>query len=152
MQRTHAETYSSRVFTSGNWGFFVLFRFVLSFYTLSIICPKCTSTVVFSALEFTSIFLLEDSLSKCKHCSRVPGPRVPRAYLPAFPLHPSCHCHSVGLRCVPIILEHSALAVRAQSSKPVTSPWCRKGGLGLPQEPDLLVTEHMNQRVLTGSD
>ena len=61
MQRTHAETYGSRVFTSGKWGFFVLFSFVLSFYTLSIIFPNCTSTVIFSALEFTSIFLLEDS-------------------------------------------------------------------------------------------
>lgn len=38
----------------------------------------------------------------------------------AFRLYsPSRHEHSAGLRCVPIFLEYSALAVRSQSSKPV---------------------------------
>lgn len=47
-------------------GFFVCF--VLSFYTLSIICPNCTS-----ALEFISIFLLEDTSVHSAAESQVPA-------------------------------------------------------------------------------
>ena len=87
------------------------------------------------------MFVQVQALQHSSKGSQVSGPSLSQFYLPAFHLHPS-HCwNSVGLRCVPIILEHSALAVRTQSSKPLSCPWCRRDRLGLSRKPYPIVNK-----------
>lgn len=107
----------------------VLFCFVFVFVFLYFnpqFCPKCTSTVV-SVQGLLASSCWRTVCPKCKHCSRV---QVPACLEPTF-LHFLFTLPATATRLASGVFNYSGtfcLAVRAQSSKPVTSPWCRKAG------------------------
>ena len=55
-------------FRSGSWAFW-------SFYILSTICPNCPYTQLFLICYNFSVVSLSRHVSRCMHCSRIPGPR-----------------------------------------------------------------------------
>ena len=62
--------FSPNLFKSGSW--------VFGLFVLSLICPNCSCTQLFSVSHSFSLFFffcLRIHLSKCQHCSK--GPQVP---------------------------------------------------------------------------